>query len=105
MNYLENLCQKKKELREAVVLPHPMPSNLESVRKLLDDFLGDIMKEKRKIQELNFENTLERIESKIHDVVGHLAKIWLLLMNIRTMGMQIYLQWKNSCNCLNNRYF
>ena len=52
----------------------PVPDNLGNVKKL-DDFLRDILKEKRKTNEQNIENVLEKIQQKTVDVMVPLSKL------------------------------
>ena len=50
--YVNELIEKfipEKEVREAMIVPNPVPDNIHKVIKL-DDFLADIMKEKKEIQ-------------------------------------------------------
>ena len=65
-------------LKEAILCQNPVPDNLDNVKKL-DDFLRDILKEKRKTNEQNIENVLEKLQRKTVDVMGPLSKIWNIL--------------------------
>ena len=47
-------------LKEVILCQNPVPGNLDNVKKL-DDFLRDILKEKRKTNEQNIENVLEKL--------------------------------------------
>ena len=44
-----------------------------------DDFLKDLLKEKRKTNEQNLENIFEKLQNKTRDVMGPLAKLWKML--------------------------
>ena len=65
-------------LKEAILFPSPVPDNLDNVKKL-DDFLRDILEEKRKINEKNIESVLEKLQRKTVDVMGPLSKLWNIL--------------------------
>ena len=64
------LSQKMKNLNGN----YPKADNLDNVKKL-DDFLREILKEKRKRNEQNIENVLEKLQRKTVDVVGPLSKL------------------------------
>ena len=55
-----------------------MPENVDAVKKL-DDFLKDLLKEKKKTNEQNIENIFEKLQNKTRDVMGLLAKLWKFL--------------------------
>ena len=61
-------------LKEVILCQNPVPDNLDNVKKL-DDFLRDILKEKRKTDEQNIENVLEKLQRKTVDVMGPLSKL------------------------------
>ena len=65
-------------LKEAILWQNPVPDNLDNDKKL-DDFLRDILKEKRKTNEQNIENVLEKPQRKTVDVMGPLSKLWNIL--------------------------
>ena len=65
-------------LKEATLCQNSVPDNLDNVRKL-DNFLRDILKEKRKTNEQNFKNVLEKLQRKTVDVTGPLSKLWNIL--------------------------
>ena len=61
-------------LKEAILCQNPVPDNLDNAWKL-DDFLRDILNEKRKAYKKNIENVLEKLYQKTIDVMGPLSKI------------------------------
>ena len=65
-------------LKEVILCQNPVPDNLDNVKKL-DDFLRDILKEKRKTNKQNIENVLEKLQRKTVDVMGPLSKLWNIL--------------------------
>ena len=64
-------------LKEAKLCQNPVPDNLDNVK--LDDFFRDILKEKRKTNEQNTENILEKFHRKTVDVMGPLSKLQNIL--------------------------
>ena len=48
------------DLKEAILTQSPLPENIDTVKKL-DDFLKDLLYEKRKTDEQNLENIFERL--------------------------------------------
>ena len=61
------------DLKEAILTQSPVPENMDTVKKL-DDFLKDLLKEKKKINEQNLENIFEKLQNKTRDVTGPLAR-------------------------------
>ena len=66
------------DLKEAILTQSPVPENIDTVKKL-DDFLKDLLKEKRKTSEQNLENIFEKLQNKTRDVMSPLAKLWKIL--------------------------
>ena len=65
-------------MKEAILCQNLVPNNLDNVKKL-DDFLRDILKEKRKTNKQNIENVLEKLQRKTVDLMGPLLKLWNIL--------------------------
>ena len=59
------------DLKEAILTQSPVPQNMDAVKKL-DDFLKDLLKERKKTNGQN-------LEYKTSDVMGPLAKLWRIL--------------------------
>ena len=59
------------DLKEAILTQSPVPENMDTVKKL-DDFLKDLLKERKKTNGQN-------LEYKTSDVMGPLAKLWKIL--------------------------
>ena len=55
-----------------------MPENMDTVKKI-DDFFKDLSKEKKNANEKNLENIFEKLQNKMRDVMGPLAKSWKIL--------------------------
>ena len=66
------------DLKEAILTQSPVLENKDTVKKL-DDFLKDILKEKKKTSEQNLENIFEKLQNKTRDVMGPLAKLWKIV--------------------------
>ena len=62
-------------MKGAILTQSPVPENMDTVKKL-DDFLKDLLKEKKKTNEQNLENIFEKLQNKTRDVMGPLAKLW-----------------------------
>ena len=75
--YLEEYVPED-SLKEAILCQNPVPDNLDNVKKL-DNFLRGIFKEKRKTNEQNIENVLEKLQRKTVDVMGPLSELWNIL--------------------------
>ena len=61
-------------LKEAILCQNPVPDNLDNVKKF-DDFLRDILKEKRKVNEQNIKRFLEKLQRKTANVKGPLSEL------------------------------
>ena len=69
-------------LKEATLCQNSVPDNLDNVKKL-DNFLRHLLKEKRKTNEQNFKNVLEKLQRKTVDVMGPLSKLWNILEGVK----------------------
>ena len=52
---------KETDLIKAVLIKNPVPENINPV-KILDDFMKDILKDKEKQKDFDFEKVLEKIQ-------------------------------------------
>ena len=75
--YFEEFIPEE-DLKEAILTQSPVPENMDTVKKL-DDFIKDLLREKKKTNEQNLENIFEKLQNKTRDVVGLLAKLWKIL--------------------------
>ena len=66
------------DLKEAILTQSRVPENMDTVKKL-DDFLKDLLKEKKKTNGQNLENIFEKLQNKTRDVMGPLTKLWKIL--------------------------
>ena len=54
---------KETDLIKAVLITNPVPENINPV-ETLDDFVKDILKDKKKLKNLDFDNVLEKIQGR-----------------------------------------
>ena len=59
-----------------------MPENVDTVKKL-DDFLKDLLKEKKKTNKQNLKNIFEKLQNKTRDVMSPLAKLRKILKDVK----------------------
>ena len=64
-------------------MENPVPDNLDQVKKL-ENFVRDILKNKRKQKDLDMYVTSEKTQSKNVCVMGPLSKLWMLVEESRT---------------------
>ena len=73
---------KEADLIKAVLIKNPVPENINPV-KTLDDFVKDILKDKKKQKDLDFDNVLEKIQGRNRSAMGPLSKIWTAVESAR----------------------
>ena len=61
---------KEADLIKAVLIKNPVPENINPV-KTLDDFVKDILKDKKKQKDLDFDNALEKFRVEIDQLWVH----------------------------------
>ena len=66
---------KEADLIKVALIKNPVPKNINPV-KTLDDFVKDILKDKKKQKDLDFDNVLEKNQGRNQSVMGPLSKIW-----------------------------
>ena len=59
----------------------PRPENLDPVKKL-DDYLQELLKQKKKPQDIAIDNTLEKVKDKVLDIMGPLSKLWVMVEQV-----------------------
>ena len=88
--YLKENFEKfipEKNIKESILAHHPKPENMVPGRKL-DCYLQDLLKDKKKSQELVIDATLEKIQSKTDDIMGPLSRLWTSVNNVVTGGTE-----------------
>ena len=73
---------KEADLIKTVLIKNPAPENINPV-KTLDDFVKDILKDKKKQKDIDFDNVLEKIQGRNRSVMGPLSKIWTAVDSTR----------------------
>ena len=88
--YLKENFEKfipEKNIKESILAHHPKPENMVPGRNL-DCYLQDLLKDKKKSQELAIDATLEKIQSKTDDIMGPLSRLWTSVNNVVTGGTE-----------------
>lgn len=72
----------EKDLKEGVLLDNPVPTNIDPVKKL-DDFVRGIIKDSHHSKSshdlVEGDNVLEKIQSRVRDVMGPLSRLWSMI--------------------------
>ena len=66
----------EKDVQEATLLKLSRPENIDPVKKL-DDFLLELLKQKKNTVDITIDGTFEKIQDKAIDIMGPLSKLWL----------------------------
>ena len=61
----------------------PRPENLDPVKKL-DDYLQELLKQKKRPQDIATGNTLEKVQDKVLDIMGPLSKLWVMVEQVNS---------------------
>ena len=61
-------------VNEATLIKTPRPDNLDPVKKL-DDYLQELLKQKKSPQDIVIDNILEKVQDKVLDIMGRLSKL------------------------------
>ena len=67
---------------KAVLIKNPVLENINPV-KTLNDFVKDILKDKKKQKDVDFDNFFEKIQGQNRSVMGPLSKIWTVAESAR----------------------
>ena len=57
----------------------PRPENLDLVKKL-DDYLQEVLKQKKRPQNIVTGNPLEKVQDKVLDITRSLSKLWVMIV-------------------------
>ena len=79
---LSELYIPEKSIHEAICEVHPVPNNLNQVKKM-DEFLRGLLKEKNTNNSLPVYENLGKIQKRTLSVMGPLSKVWLKLENAK----------------------
>ena len=44
----------------------------------MDDYLQELLKQKKRPQDIAIDNTLEKVQDKVLDIMGTLSKLWVM---------------------------
>lgn len=69
----ENFVSEK-YLMETILLKFPRPDNLDPVKEM-DDFLVESLKQKKKSKDISVDNTFEKIEDKVTNIMVLFSKL------------------------------
>ena len=61
----------------------PRPENLDPVKKL-DDYLQELLKQKNRPQDITIDNTLEKVQDKVLEIMGPLSKLWVMVEQVNS---------------------
>ena len=64
----------EKDVKEVILIKPSRPENLDSVKKL-DDYLQELLKQKKRPQDIVTDNTLGKVQDKVLDIMGPLSKL------------------------------
>ena len=73
----------EKDVKEAILIKTPRPENLDPVKKL-GDYLQEHLKQKKRPQDVAIDNTLEKVQDKVLNIMGPLLKLWLMLEQVNS---------------------
>lgn len=59
---------------ETILLKFPRPDNLDPVKEM-DDFLVESLKQKKKSKDISVDNTFEKIEDKVTNIMVLFSKL------------------------------
>ena len=68
----------EKDVKEAILMKTLKPENLDPVENL-DDYLQELLKRKKRPQDIVIDNTLEKVQDKVLDIMGPLSKLWVMI--------------------------
>ena len=71
----------EKYVKEAILIKTPRPENLDPVKKL-DDYLQELLKQKKRPQDIAIDNTLEKVQDKVLDIMGPQSKLWVMVEQV-----------------------
>ena len=74
---MQTIIQKyipEKDVKEAILIKPSRPGNFDSVKKL-DDYLQELLKQKKRPQDIVTDNTLGKVQDKVLDIMGPLSKL------------------------------
>ena len=71
----------EKYVKETILIKAPRPENLGPVKKL-DDYLQELLKQKKRRQDIVIDNTLETVQDKVLGIMVPLSKLWVMIEQV-----------------------
>ena len=68
----------EKDVKEAILKKIARPDNLDLVKKF-ENYLQQLLKQKKSPQDIVIDNTLEKVQHKVPNVIGPLSKLWVIV--------------------------
>ena len=65
------------------MIKKPRPENLDPVKKM-DDYLQELLKQKKRPEDIAIDNTLEKFQDKGLDIMGPLLKLWVMIEQVNS---------------------
>ena len=81
-NNLEKYIPEK-DVKEAIFIKKSRSENLDPVKKL-DDYLQELLKQKKRRQDIVIDNTLETVQDKVLDIIVPLLKLWVMIEQVNS---------------------
>ena len=72
---------QEKYVKEVILIKTPRPENLDPVKKL-DDYLQELLKQKKRRQDIVIDNTLETVQEKVLEIMVPLSKLWVIIEQV-----------------------
>ena len=83
----------------------PRPENFDPVKRL-NDYLQKLLKQKKRLQDIAIDKTLEKVQDKVLDIMGPLSKLWVMVEQVNsgsgsssTVEMDIVLELLEKKQC------
>ena len=73
----------EKDVKETVLIKTPKPENLDPVKKP-EDYLQELLKQKKKRQDIVIGNTLETVQDEVLDIMVPLSKLWVMVEQVNS---------------------
>ena len=73
----------EKDPKKAILIKTARPVNLDPVKKL-DDYLQEFVKQKKRSQDIAIDNTLEKVQDKLLDLMGPLSKLRVMVEQVNS---------------------
>ena len=75
----------EKDVKETILTKTSRPENLNPVKKL-DNYLQELLKQKKRPQNIAIDNTLEIVQDKVLDIMGPQSKLWVMVEQVNSGG-------------------